>query len=102
MKICKGCGRHPVGATRRVYCDECGPRASAIWKCRHRREFSEKWRAGDRVGPPPWLDNWSSIESRRTYQREYMRRWRAMLRLRNCDARSSSQVEERPDEAADS
>ena len=80
MSVCRSCTKSPVAPGRRLYCGACGPRASAIWKRNHRREFRTHWIRDGKQGPPPWLDNWASVEARRLYQKTYMKKWRAARR----------------------
>jgi hypothetical protein len=38
---------------------------------------------------PPWMDGWPSVEARRAYFRNYMRRWRWARRIR-CGPRAEA------------
>ncbi len=89
VRLCKNCHLRPIPPGHRIYCEQCSSRASAIWKARQRRQWAQDWRAHGRVGQPPWLDDWQSIEVRRTYYRDYMRRWR---RRRKSDSPTESRV----------
>jgi len=80
VPFCRNCKTRTIRPRHRVYCANCSPRASAIWKVRHRRQWIEEWKVQGRQGPPPYLDGWPSIEARRAYYREYMRKWRKKRR----------------------
>lgn len=78
--VCQHCHTNQVGPRRRIYCDSCGPRASAIWKARNRPQMAELWRRDGKKGSPPWLDHWPSHDARKAYFRDYMRTWRSRRR----------------------
>lgn len=73
--VCSACRARPVPPDRRKYCNECGARASALWKRHQRRAWRES-------GQKYWLDNWKHkpTEERRAYYRRYMRLYREKLR----------------------
>lgn len=78
---CAACHEAPVPSTHRLYCPKCSPRASALWKRRHREEWRREWLAAGRTGPDPALDSWESPDARRAWHAAYMRNWRARKRL---------------------
>jgi len=60
----------------RKYCKAHSSLASAIWKRVHRRLWKK-------AGDPYWLSDWKNrtIEERRTYFRNYMRRYRRRVAM---------------------
>jgi len=77
--------------SRRTYCGAACARAGVrLWKRELRARTRALWVAGLSADPPS-MDGWTSIDARRGYFREYMRRRRAASRVRQTVRESSTQ-----------
>lgn len=76
MKVCRNCGFYPLPSRNRRYCAACSPLASMLWKRDERRRRAQRRLAHPSEFSSDSRDYWRTLEARRRYFREYMRRRR--------------------------
>lgn len=80
MSLCTICEIRAAAPPRRRYCGSvCAKEAIRRWKQDVRDATRKLWLAGLSTDPP-WMDGWKTLDERRAYYREYMRKRRRAQR----------------------